>query len=230
MSINVKKTKFIVINNDVYGKEPIESGNIVVKYCSSCLYLGAYITDDGSYTSSINLHVNAKKKHFLKYVSFLQKNNDFPFIIKKRVAKVCIFSSILNGYETWCCSTYGNLETIYMGIIKTLLAVRQTSCNDICLVECDMPTLKAAIRYRQYKYLTEKFKCLEGNSTLKFALNLVESVITASYKIIKEMLGDLNIINKDKHKLVNAIKLNTVSSKRTTCMSVNPSLSSPKLY
>ena len=117
-----------------------------------------------------------------------------------------------------------------MGIIETLLAVRQTSCNNICLVEYIMPTLKAAIPYRQYKYLTEKFKCLEDNSPLKFALNLVKSVNTASYKLMKEILGDSNIINKDKHKLVNAIKLNTVSSKRATYISMNPSLYSPKIY
>ena len=85
-------------------------------------------------------------KHFLKYVNVLQRNNDFLFIIKKRVAKVCVFITILSACETWCCSDYGKLDSIYMGIVKALLAVRKTTCNYLCLVECDMPTLKAAIR------------------------------------------------------------------------------------
>ena len=82
------------------------------------------MTDDGRYTSSINFHANAKKKHFLKYLSFLQKNNDFTFIIKKGGRSV-YFLSILYGCETWYCSAYGNLETMYMGIVKALSAVRQ---------------------------------------------------------------------------------------------------------
>ena len=73
MSINVKKTKFMAINHDAHDKEPIISNDIIVKYCSSYLYLGAYVTDDGNYRTSIDLHVSDKKKHLLKYVNFLKK-------------------------------------------------------------------------------------------------------------------------------------------------------------
>ena len=58
-----------------------------------------------------------------------------------------------------------------MSIIQTLLAVRQTTCNDLCLVECDMPSLKALVRQRQHKYFTEKLRILKDDSPLKFAFN-----------------------------------------------------------
>ena len=88
MSINVKRTKSMAINHDAHDKEAIISNDIIVKYCSSYLYLGAYVTDDGSYRTSIDLHVSDKKKHLLKYVNFLQKNSDLPFILKKGWLKV----------------------------------------------------------------------------------------------------------------------------------------------
>ena len=39
---------------------------------------------------------------------------------------------------------------------------------------------------------------------------------TASYKIMKEILGDSNVVTNDKHKLVDVIILNTAASKRAT--------------
>ena len=162
--------------------------------------------------------------------SFLQKNNDFPFVIKKRVAEICLFSSILYGCETWYCSSYGNLEILYMGIIKSLLAVRKTSCNDLCLIECDMPTLKAAIRHRQHKYLRKKLIDAHDESPLRFAINLVESANTASYKIIKDTFAASDILKKDKQKLTQDVRENYDSPKRMTYLSLNPLLASPNIY
>ena len=120
-----------------------------MKYTSWYLYIGAYITDDASYRSSINLHVNDKKKHCLKYVSFVEKNPDLPFTIRKKVAEACIFSTILYGCETWCCSDFNKLESLYMRVVKALLAVLETTCND---------------QEKQQKYMCKKFEVLGEDS------------------------------------------------------------------
>ena len=54
MSLSVKKTKFMVINNTPDDKVPIISEDFIVEYCSSYLYLGAFITADGSYRTALN--------------------------------------------------------------------------------------------------------------------------------------------------------------------------------
>ena len=113
----------------------------------------SYITDDVNYRTSINLYVNDKEKHYLKYISFLDKNPDLPFTIKKKVDVACIFSSIMYGCETWFTSDYKKLDTLYMGIIKALLSEKKTTCNDLCLIESGIPSLKAAIQDKQYRYL-----------------------------------------------------------------------------
>ena len=41
--INVKKTKFMVINNDAIDKQPIVGKDITVAYTSSYVYLGVLL-------------------------------------------------------------------------------------------------------------------------------------------------------------------------------------------
>ena len=57
MSVNVLKTKFIVLNMDEADKESIISNNITVKYCTNYKYLGTFITDDGAYKTVLDLHI-----------------------------------------------------------------------------------------------------------------------------------------------------------------------------
>ena len=68
MSINVKKTTFMAINSDSNDKQPIISKGIIVNYTSSYLYLGAFITDDANYLSSIN----RQEETFLKVCIFFR--------------------------------------------------------------------------------------------------------------------------------------------------------------
>ena len=67
MSINETKTKFMVINGTAKDRESIQSRGLTVKYCKSYIYLGAPITDDGSYNTMIDLHIKDKMKHAIKY-------------------------------------------------------------------------------------------------------------------------------------------------------------------
>ena len=144
MSINQKKTQFMVINKSKKDNKPIASRGITVKYCDTYIYLGAPITDNGSYLTMINLHAKEKLKHSIKYYSFLDRNPDVPFSMKKRVAQACVLSSLLYGAETWFTNNYGKTETMYSKLVKALLDVRNTTCNDVCLVEADMPSLPSS--------------------------------------------------------------------------------------
>ena len=58
----------------------------------------------------INIQVKDKTKHTIKYYSFLNRDSDLPFMMKRRVAEACLMSSLLYGSETWICEAYSNLE------------------------------------------------------------------------------------------------------------------------
>ena len=83
MVINESKTKLMVINGSVNDKQPICSNNLSICHCDSYIYLGSPFTSDGSLSSVIKLHVQEKMSHFHKFLAFLDKNNDLPFVIKK---------------------------------------------------------------------------------------------------------------------------------------------------
>ena len=213
--LNVKKTKFMVINNTPDDKEPIISEDFIVEYCSYYLYLGAFITADGSYRTALNLHIENNRKHVLKFASFIDRNADLPFFMTKRVAECCIFSTLLYGSESWLCSTYGKLDALYMCVIKTMLGVRKTTCSDVCLVESGFLPLTDEIKVRRTKLFQEKCNTLPDTAVLKFVLQLVSSINTVSNKRINDMLAT-RITKSDYYKThAESVKRNE-SSKRVT--------------
>ena len=85
MKVNVDKTKFFVLNGNRHDKESVVVDSIVVGPCEQYVYLGCIFTADGSVSSSIKVEAQTRMCHVLKFISFLNKNNDVPFHIKKRV-------------------------------------------------------------------------------------------------------------------------------------------------
>ena len=231
MSMNMKKTEFLVINGCVEDRTAILSGSLLVKHCDFYIYLGSPITEDGLYSSVIDRHVNEKMKHFIKYCTFVKKNEDFPFNIKKQVSQACLLSAVLYGCDTWLTNDYGKLESLYMSVIKALLGVRTTTCNDVCLIEAGMPTLKALVEKRRASYLQSKIPNLHDDDPLKFAWNLAKSCNTHSTRIIDTSLN-LNtndIFDKATTLIQNRIR-SSHSTKRRTFRQLNTTLDSPKLY
>ena len=230
MSINETRSKFMVINGAKDDKDTIQSRTINVKYCKSYIYLGAPITDDGSYITMMNLHVKEKLKHAIKFYTFLNRNPDAPFLVKKRVAIACVLTSIVYGSETWFTDNYGKAETLYNKIVKSLLDVRQTTCTDLCFIEADMPSFAALVRERMRKYVQKKLPTLEADHPLQLALNLCQSVNTKSYRRICEMLEEeSDLVEKDTEIRTEMLKQG-LSSKRALYYKMNPELKSPDLY
>ena len=230
MSINISKTKFMVINNDMNDKIPIILGGLTVKYCSTYVYLGAFITDDASLHHSLQLHVESKMKHVLKLASFLHRNPELPFTMKKQVAEACVISSLLYGCETWLTRSYGKMLSLYMNIVKLVLGVRKTTCNDICLIESGMPSLEACIEHRRSKYFSKTIKSLQNDSILKHALDLLSTCNSPANAIINSSINSTKSLGDDKIQIAEKVRSNTNSSKRMTYLSINPLLQQPSIY
>ena len=114
-------------------------------------------------------------RHVVKFYSFLNRNPDSAIRYEKEssggvrhVYKSC--TDVKHG----SCTTYGNLESLYMRIVKALLAVRDTTCNEVCLFESGMTSLKARINVKRKTFLNQKFKALADDDPLKIAFNLVK--------------------------------------------------------
>ena len=65
---------------------------------------------------------------------------------KKKVFDECIISSLLYGCESWLTNKKKEIERLYHSAIKSLLGVRDTTRNDIILIECGMTKIDEFIR------------------------------------------------------------------------------------
>ena len=95
------------------------------------------------------MHANNKMCHALKFISFVNRNNDVPFIVKKKIFDAAVTSSLLYGCESWLAGDIKPVEKQYKWCIKQLLGVRKTTTNDVCMIQLGLPPLRALIRAKQ---------------------------------------------------------------------------------
>ncbi len=81
--------------------------------------MGSPITDDGSPSKAIRMIANNKMCHTLKSISFVNRNNDVPFVVKNRIFDAAVTSSILYGCESWLNGDIKSIEKQYKWCIKT---------------------------------------------------------------------------------------------------------------
>ena len=91
----------MVVNGSDEDREPIECNGNIIDYCKQYIYLGSPFTEDGSPSTAIRIHANNKMCHVLKFISFVNRNNDVPFMIKKKIFDAALMSTILYGSESW---------------------------------------------------------------------------------------------------------------------------------
>ena len=154
MKINAGKTKFFVICGTDQDKETIKIDDLIIEQCTKYIYLGSVFTADGSVSSSVAAHAQTRVAHMNKFVSFLNKNNDIPFIVKKRVFDAVLMSTILYGCESWLNADLRPVVKLYNWAIKLLLGVRKTTCNEICYLELGLPPLKDLVRNKQRRFFS----------------------------------------------------------------------------
>ncbi len=83
-------TIFFVIHGAPKDNEAIHVDGLVVERCTQYVYLGSPFTADGSASSAVRAQAGAKMAHVKKFISFLRKNNDIPFEVKKSVFIACL--------------------------------------------------------------------------------------------------------------------------------------------
>ena len=130
--------------------QPIIIDNIEVNICSKHVYLGSISTSGGSVSDNINSHADSKVCHILKFISFIKKNNDIPFYVKRKVFDAALMSSVLYGCESWLSGDLKPVIKLYHWGLKQLLGVRSTTCNDLCYVEAGYPPLKDLVKNKQH--------------------------------------------------------------------------------
>ena len=152
MKMNFSKTMFMVINGSEKDRETLRIDGKEILHCKKYVYLGAIILENPSFNSFIEHHRAEKNKNTLKLCSFLNKNPDLPFVIKKKVMEACIFSSLLYGSESWFNDKVGKLNSSYLAAVKMVLGVKSSCSNEMVLLESGYPSLLSLIKEKQFKF------------------------------------------------------------------------------
>ena len=100
--------------------------------------------------------------HTLKFIYFINKNNDIPFNVKFKVFEAALMSTLLYGCESWLSGDIKPVNKQYMWCIKQLLGVRKTTCNDLCLMELGCPPLQALVKSQQRKFFSSMWRERSG--------------------------------------------------------------------
>ena len=241
MVLNESKTKIMVVNStaDEIQRLEVTSSDkqlrCTIEICNSYTYLGSIFTSDGKVLSALQKHVENKQKHLLKFVSFLRKNADVPFNVKKKVFNACFVSSLSYGCESWINVNTKIVERLYHSAIKALLNVRITTANDLCLAELELPKLQAWIKNRQSDFFRKMMRerdGLQNEDPLMHTIELVKNSQTSSWKYIEQCLNEnSNLVIDSIRRTQDTIREKAQSrSKFAAYLILNPSLECPPLY
>lgn len=195
MVINESKTNLMVINGNFTDKENIHLHRLVIKHCDIYTYLGSPFTSDGCISSAIKIHAQEKMAHFHKFIAFIEKNNDLPFIIKKRVFDACLISAILYGCESWFNGDVKPISKMYNWALKHMLGVRRTTCNDVCYLESGYVPVNVIVKSKQRKFFVNMYRERLGmlDDPFAFVLNLVLNSRYNTRKYIYNLINEVDI-------------------------------------
>ena len=136
------------------------------------------------------IYVKIKLGHVLKFVSFVQKNNDVPFVVKRRVFDAALMSSLLYGCESWVGADLKPVIKLYNWALKQLLGVRKSTPNIVCYAEAGYPSLPDIVRVKQHKFYS-KMASERSNlidDPLIFTIDIVTRANTPTGRIISDFI------------------------------------------
>ena len=189
MDLNIKKTKYFVINGTQNDKIPLDVEGTTISYSSQYLYLGAWFTDSGKMSDIVQLHERANQATVNKFSIFCAANTQMPFIYKKLVFDAAVTSSLLYSAESWLTDSIRPIENQYNQLVRCLLGVRRNISIELCLIEAGIPPVKHVIAKRRCKFVKSKLELNDAEQPFIFAFRLCNEGDTQAYRFMSRNLA-----------------------------------------
>ena len=150
MQLHPDKSKFITVHTR--DTEPLVVHNIAIQHTRSYVYLGSPISN-ASIHKQVSEQMELKQCQVRKFRSFLRKNSEAPFTVKKAVWDSALNASILCSCETWMTGSLKPMDQMYQHTLKDLVGVRYQTPSDLIYVETGIPPLSARVGQKQRNFL-----------------------------------------------------------------------------
>ncbi len=221
MLLHPSKCQYLTVNSS--DSVPFVLDYAVIAKTISYHYLGAHISND-TVTNQVKQHINGKAAHVLKFVSFLSKNNDCPYVVKHKVRSSALNAAILYSSETWLTNDLRAAEKPYISTLKQMLSGRQITCNDLVFLETGVPNAKSLIIDRQIKFL-RKLRMQHSNDYITAVIALAIRVKSPMGKRIQYLEHETPSQSTSFLANLRSSIPQSDSSRRKTYVNLNPNLS-----
>ena len=232
MVIHPNKSMFLTVNTT--DRTTICLNDVKIRYTKEYIYLGTNISNS-TCANQVKSHIKGKGSHVLKFSSFLVKNADAPYNVKKKVWESALKSSILYGCESWLTSDLRVVDKPYMSTLKQLLGVRQATCNELVLAETGLSDIKSQIQDKQSAFL-KKLVTRDGfrDSYLEHTVNMAvdtQSPMGLQLQSYTDLIrGNGRSAVSVSMEALHAKIHDSPSTRRVTYCEINPNLSVNVMY
>ena len=184
------------------------------------------------YVSAIKAHAAAKMCQAVKFVEFARQNKDAPFSVKLKVFHACVMSSVLYACETWLQGDLRPVAKLYNMCVKSMLGVRNTTCNDLCYLELGIPPVKALVMKQQRHFLQTLYRGRVDHheDPWKYAVSLTIDARLATGRYLHDLLvtdvDDVSVAMQHLKRMVETSQ----SSRRNKYALMNPTMNVHHVY
>jgi hypothetical protein len=228
MKIHPEKSQYITVNSA--DTEPFHLFGQEIKHTRSYTYLGTPISN-GTTKQQIQEHIAAKQCHVRKFLSFLSKNADAPFCVKKTVWDSALSSAIYYSAESWLIDDLSIVRLPYLTSAKALLGVRLQTPTDLVYLELGVPSAESMVRKKQLDFIRKTQQASTyAFSPLKQAVDLSTRYCSPMALNLKKLL---NTSMDPVHEFSTSVKTRVLAaetSRVTTYKSINPDLTPHAIY
>ncbi len=127
--------------------------------------------------------------------NLLRRNNDLPFVVKRRVFEAALISASLYGCESWVNTDFSPVIKLYNWALKQILGVRKTTfnnvSNNVCYAEVGLLSLPVLIRFKQQKFFRRIWQERSGitDDPLMLAIRVTLASRTSTARIIDTFIS-----------------------------------------
>ena len=229
MHLNIKKTKYFVVNGTSNDRTPLDVEGITISYSTQYLYLGAWFTDSGKMSDIIQLHEKSNQATVNKFSIFCAANTQMPFIYKKLVFDAAVTSSLLYSAESWLTNNIRPIVNQYNQLVRCLLGVRRNISIDFCLIEAGIPPVQHVIAKRRCKFVKAKLDLNDVEQPFIIAYRLCSEGNTQAYRFMSRNLAYntkcnpfFNLANVIVEKASHSTKYHTYKNELNMSLEVHP--------
>ena len=235
IKLQITKCSFCVNSSSEEDQMPLAIHDLTLNVTSEEVYLGSVITKSVKFTDDMKAEIKHRHVSIVKYFAFLRCNRNAPVYVKTKALEACTLYSLLYNAETWACAKIDNLETIYRRMLKSILGIGMTVCNELVYIELGIVSVKTRVKIKQWRFWKNILEMEDANPivyVIKEARKHKMKEVRYYDSLVDKYESVEEIIEEFYEGLRRDIRTKAASgrTKYATYLMINPSLTKPPIY